>query len=61
MKVLAVLFLVAAILAGCVNLETPPPEFAMYCETCTRITGWGVREYYFYCQESGTIWNPMGN
>jgi len=59
MKVLSVLFLATALFAGCVNLETPPPEFTMYCDVCTEVTKWGVAEEYFYCRQSGTIWNPL--
>ena len=51
-------FLAAVIIAGCVNLPAPPPQFAMYCDTCGRVTDWGVGEDYFYCVESGTAWNP---
>ena len=59
MKVLTVLFLVAVILAGCVHVEAPPPGFVMYCDVCERVTDWGVAEEYFYCRESGTVWNPL--
>ena len=59
MKVLVILFLVAVTIAACVNLPVPPPRFTMYCDVCERVTEWGVREEYFYCQESGTVWNPM--
>ena len=59
MKVLTVLFLVTAVLAGCVNLEAPPPQFIMYCDVCEQETVWGFGEYYFYCRESETIWNPL--
>ena len=59
MRALAVLFLVAAILAGCMNLPVPPPGFTMYCDVCEKVTDWVVAEEYFYCRESGTVWNPM--
>ena len=59
MKVLTVLFLVMAVLGGCMNLEAPPPAFGMFCDTCGTETRWGFGEYYFYCTESGTIWTPL--
>ena len=56
MKVLTVLFLVAAIFAGCVNLPVAPLEFTMYCDVCGRETIWGGKPDYFYCRQSGTTW-----
>ena len=58
-KVFLLLVLIAAIFAGCVNLPVPPQGFTMYCDVCGRVTDWGVAEEYFYCRESGTVWNPM--
>jgi hypothetical protein len=58
MKILAGLFL-ALLLAGCMNLEAPPPGFAMHCDTCEQVTAWGIAAEYFYCRESGTAWNPL--
>ena len=51
--------LAAALFSNCVNLEAPPPGFSMHCDTCERVTGWGIAGEYFYCHESGTIWNPQ--
>jgi len=59
MKVLTVLFLVVMAITACVNLPVPPPEFTMHCDVCGEVTKWGVAEEYFYCRQSGTIWNPL--
>ena len=56
MKVLAVLFLVSVILAGCVNLPIPPLEFIMYCDVCEKLTSWQDASPYFECSVSGTRW-----
>ena len=59
MKALTVLILVAVILAGCMNLEAPPPGFSMHCDICERVTDWGIADEYFYCRTSGTVWKAQ--
>jgi len=56
MKVIAVLFLVAAVLAGCVHIEAPPPQFTMYCDVCERVTVWRDAYPYLECSVSRTRW-----
>ena len=59
-KFILVIFL-AVIMASCAFfLPIPPPNHThtvvMWCDTDNKYTEWEVREDYFYCTESGTVW-----
>ena len=44
-------------------IPVPPPTvstFVMWCETDNSYTEWEVREGYFYCTYSGTVWRLGG-
>ena len=57
MRALAVFFLVAAVFAGCVNIEPPTPQVIMYCGECGQFTPWvEYCEEYIQCTVSGTRW-----
>ena len=56
MRVLTVLFLVAALFAGCRHVDAPPPGFVMHCDVCGQTTRWKDAYPYFECTISGTRW-----
>ena len=60
-----VLFFVLILLAALVFIACKSPErvphqpgFVTWCYECERYTTWEVAEDYFFCSNSGTIWDP---